>query len=153
MRKIKRKYKSPRSPWDTVQIQEERKILREFGLRRKKELWKSQAILRKFRRRARLLIATKNKEEVNILIDKMKRFGFITEKNATLDDVLALNVKDVLNRRLQTIVLKKGGAKGIKEARQMITHGNVYIDDRKTKHPSYLVTTEEENKIAFLKAN
>ncbi len=149
MRKIKRKYKSPRTPWNTTQIKEERKLLMEFGLRRKKELWKAQATLRNFRRRARLLIAAANKEEEKILIQKMEKLGFITKQDATLDDILALNIKNILNRRLQTLVYKKGIAKGVKHARQLITHGHVYIGGKKTKHPAYLVATEEEDKIGI----
>ena len=149
MRKLRRKYKSPRTPWDSIQIKDERKLLNEFGLRRKREMWRAQAILRNFRRRARILIAAANKEQEKVLLERLKKLGFVTKKDATLDDVLALTLKDVLNRRLQTIVFRKGAAKTMRHARQMITHGHVYVGERRTLHPSYIVATDEEGMVSF----
>ncbi len=149
MRRLRRKIKSPRTPWDSIQIKDNRKVLREYGLRRRKEILRAQAILRNFRRRARQLIASEDKQLEKILLEKMKRLGFIIEKDATLDNVLALTVNDVLNRRLQTVVYRKGTSKSIRHARQMIIHGHVYIGQRKIRHPSYIVPVEEEGTIHF----
>ncbi len=65
-----------------------------------------------------------------------------------LDDVLALTVNDVLERRLQTLIFKKGHAKSINQARQVIVHGHVSVDKRKVVFPSYLVPLEEEKRIS-----
>ncbi len=146
MRKLKKRYKKPKRPWDSSRIEEERKILKEFGLRRKKEIWVAEAIVREFRRRARNLIAVKDEKETKALLDKLVRLGLL-EKGQTLENVLALNVGDVLNRRLQTLVFKKGFAETIKHARQMITHGHVCIGDRRITFPSYIVPVEEEKLI------
>jgi small subunit ribosomal protein S4 len=146
MRRIRNKYKRPRRPWDKTQIKESKKLMEDYGLRRQKEIWIAQNILRGFRERARTLAATKNKEEEKILIDRLAKLGLL-KKESGLDDVLALTLKDVLNRRLQTIVLRKGIAKTMKQSRQMIVHGHVFIESRKTTFPSYLVTSEDEGKI------
>ncbi|HDH91682.1 MAG TPA: 30S ribosomal protein S4 [Candidatus Aenigmarchaeota archaeon] len=146
MRRFKKKYQKPKKPWEKARIEEEKKLMKEYGLRRKKEIWRAEAILRKYRRMARELNARMDKEKEKILIQKLIRLG-ILNNGATLDDVLELSVKDILNRRLQTIVYKKGLANTIKQARQLIVHGHVYIKGRKVIWPSYLVPREEEDKI------
>ncbi len=151
MRRPRKKFKNPKTPWNLRRLKEERKILTQYGLRRKKELRIAQEILRNFRRRARDLIAVGNKEEEKVLIEKMKKLGLLTKKEPTLDDILELNVTDILERRLQTIVFKKGMANSIKHARQLVTHGHISIDGRRIKFPSYLVTVDEEKKIDWYK--
>jgi len=147
MKRFRKKYKRPRKPWDKALLEEERKIMIEFGLRRKKELWRAKEELRKYRKMARDLNAIRDKEKEKILIQKLYKLGLIPSSNATLDDVLSLTVKDLLNRRLQTIVYKKGLANTIKQARQFIVHGHVKVNGRRIIYPSYLVSREEEDKI------
>ena len=146
MRNIRRKFSRPKAHWDTTRIADERDLLKDYGLMTKRELWKSEAILRNFRQRARDLIAVENKTEERVLIEKLAKLG-ILKKDSTLDDVLALNVRDILNRRLQTIVFNKGIAKTPMQARQLIVHGHVLIDDEKTTFPSYMIPAESENKV------
>jgi small subunit ribosomal protein S4 len=147
MKRFRKKYKKPRRPWDKALLEEERKIMIEFGLRRKKELWRAREELRKYRRMARDLNARRDKEKEKVLIQKLYRLGLLPSPSATLDDVLSLTVKDLLNRRLQTIVYKKGLANTIKQARQFIVHGHVRINGRRIVYPSYLVSRDEEDKI------
>jgi small subunit ribosomal protein S4 len=147
MKRFRKKYKKPRRPWDKALLEEERKIMVEFGLRRKKELWRAKEELRKYRRLARDLNARRDKEKEKVLIQKLYRLGLLPSASATLDDVLSLTVKDLLNRRLQTIVYKKGLANTIKQARQFIVHGHVKINGRRIVYPSYLVSRDEEDKI------
>jgi len=146
MRRQRKKYEKPKRPWDKTRIEREKELLKKFGLRRKREIWRAESLLRKYRRLARELAAKKDKEKEKILIEKLARFG-ILKKNANLDDVLGLTVEDILNRRLQTIVFKKGLANTIKHARQLIVHGHITINNRKIVYPSYLVPKEEEDKI------
>ncbi len=144
MRKFKKKLKRPRTPWDSARLEEETKLLKEFGLRRKREIWSAEEIVRNFRRRARSMIAVKDERKTKIMIDKLAEMG-MTQKGQGLEHVLQLKASDLLNRRLQTIVFKKGFAKTIKEARQSIIHGHVYVDGRRTKFPAFLVPIEKEN--------
>jgi len=150
MRRLKKKYKKPRKPWDKARIEKEKELMKKYGLRRKREIWRAEAILRNFRRRARELAAKKDKEAEKILLDKLYRLGLL-EKNATLDDVLSLTVEDILERRLQTMVFKKNLANTPKHARQLIVHGHIAVDGRRTIYPSFLVTRELEDKISFYK--
>ena len=146
MRKMRKTFKRPKSPWNSALIEEEKRLLREFGLKNKKELWKARSILREYRRRARDITANKNKEEEKILLEKLVKFNLL-ERHQGIDDVLALTVEDILNRRLQTIVFRKNLANTIKQARQFIVHGHIKIAGRKVTFPSYFVPADEEGKI------
>jgi small subunit ribosomal protein S4 len=66
---------------------------------------------------------------------------------ASLDDILNLKIEDILERRLQTIVMRKMGIKSPFQARQVVIHGHVSIGNRKVNLPGYLVKKEDESKI------
>lgn len=146
MKRQRKKYEKPKRPWDKERIGKEKELMKKFGLRRKRELWRAETILRKYRRIARQLIAKKDREMEKTLIKKLEKMGLLVG-NSTLDDVLSLGVEDILERRLQTIVFRKGLSRTIKHARQLIVHGKVRIDGRKIFYPSYMVPKDEENKI------
>jgi len=108
-------------------------------------------MLSKFRGIARSLFgmpSSKRKILEAQLLNKLKRMGILSE-NAVLDDVLDLTVESILERRLQTIVFKKGLAKTIHQARQLIVHGHIAIGGRKVFSPGYLVLKDEEDKIEY----
>lgn len=151
MRKSKKKYKRPKMIWDKARIERDRELKKTFGLSKKHEIWKAETLLRKFRRLARRLAATKDKRTEKELIDRLAKLG-ITGHGAGLDDVLGLTVENILNRRLQTIVFKRGLAKTPREARQLIVHGHVKIGDKKASYPSYLVPKTEEDRIIVVRS-
>lgn len=146
MRRSRKKYERPLRMWDKKRIEREKEILKNFGLRRKREIWKAEALLRKYRRMARKLAVKKDKKLEKALIEKLTKLG-VLNKNANLDDVLSLIPENILERRLQTIVHRKGFVNTIKQARQFVAHGHVVIDKRKILHPGYLVPKAEEKKI------
>jgi small subunit ribosomal protein S4 len=148
MKKQKRKFERPRKIWDKVRIDEEKKLMQNYGLVRKKEVWRTESILRNYRGLARHLAAGRDKEKEKILLDKLFRMGLIS-KDASLDDVLALTVDKVLERRLQTLVFRKGMAKSAKQARQYIVHGHIAFEGRRMKWPSTLINIGGEDKIGF----
>jgi small subunit ribosomal protein S4 len=146
MRRLKKKYKRPRRPWDAARIKEEKTVSKEYGLRRKREIWKAQALLRNFRERARERISAEGAKKGTALLSKLQSLGLLPA-GAGLDDVLALGVENILERRLQTQVFRKGLAKTPRQARQLIVHGKVRVGARKIIYPSYMVKVEEEDKI------
>lgn len=150
MRKSKKKYKRPKMIWNKARIERDKKLKKDFGLVRKREIWKVETLLRKYRRLARRLAATKDKKMEKELVNRLEGLGFL-ERGAGLDDVLGMTVEAILERRLQTIVFKKGSAHTPKEARQMIVHGHVKIGGIKASYPSYLVPKIEEDKIEVIK--
>jgi small subunit ribosomal protein S4 len=148
MRKIKRQYKKPKMPWNKERMDKEDLLIKNYGLRKKQEIWKLESILRSYRRRARNLAAKKDKVEEKILLDKLYKMGLLN-KTATLDNVLSLKIEDIISRRLQTIILKKTIANTVKQARQLITHGHIAVDGRRITHPGFMVIRDMENKIEF----
>lgn len=148
MRRIGKRFKKPRMSWESGEIVERHALMKNYGLRRRREILIAQEILRNYRRRARELIAEQDEEKVKPLVGKLIKLGLLKEGQG-LDDILALTVNDILERRLQTIVWKKGYASTALHSRQSITHGHVMIDSKRVKSPAYLVPVEEEAKIVF----
>ena len=148
MKRKHKTYSKPKRPFDKERIEEEAIIKKEFGLKNKKEIWKAEAKIKSIREKAKKLISSKP-EEQKALFDRLKKIGINVNSIA---DVLALDKKDYLNRRLQTIVLKKKLATTIKTARQLITHKKIIINKRIVNIPSYVVPVELENKISLKKA-
>ena len=148
MRKIRKKFKNPRMSWDSDNIAERKGIIRDYGLRRRREILIAQEILRNFRRRARDLIAEQDEEKTKALLEKLVKLGLLA-KGQGLDDVLALTVNNILDRRLQTVVWKKGFATTAKQARQFITHCHVTVSGKVVRSPAYIVPTQEETGIVI----
>lgn len=150
-RKHRKKYQTPLHPWQGDRITEEKEILKEYGLRRKKEIWRISSMLRRFKSQAKRLVAQQTEQartEEKLLIQKLAKLNLISE-NAKLDEILGLELKDLLDRRLQAQVCLKGLAKTMKQSRQLIVHGHIRIGDQKVNVPSYLVSMDEENLIGF----
>jgi len=148
----RKKYETPKHPWQRDRIEEERIILKEYGLKNKKEIWKMVSLLRSFSNQVKKLIAAKDNQaekEKALLLKRLHLLGLI-KKTAQLDDILSLTQKDIMERRLQTIVHRKGLAKSMKQARQFIVHGHIKIKDKKMTIPSYSVKKEEEDFITFV---
>jgi small subunit ribosomal protein S4 len=147
----RKKYETPRFLWRRDTLQEELKLLGQYGLRNKHELWRHKTTLSKFRGIARSLIGKTPEEREkmeNELLTRLKKIGVLQE-TAALDNVLDLAIEDVLERRLQTIVFRKGLAKTSYQARQLITHGHIVIGNRRVTVPSYIVSREEEAQLAY----
>ncbi|MEM3881324.1 MAG: 30S ribosomal protein S4 [Candidatus Bathyarchaeia archaeon] len=150
-KKQRKKYETPRFPWRKDVLQEELKLLGQYGLRNKHELWRHKTFLSKTRGIARLLIGKPPEERAkmeNELLLRLKKFGILPE-TAVLDNVLDLSIEDILERRLQTLVFRKNLAKTIYQARQLITHGHIAIGNRRVTVPSYLVSKEGEGQIGY----
>jgi len=150
-KKPKKKYRTPRHPWRSDTLQAELKIAGAYGLRNKRELWRAKTMVSDFRRFARSLLSMTPEQRAKMerqLLDKLFRLGLLP-KDAVLDDVLDLKTEDLLERRLQTIVYRKGLAKTIHQARQFIVHGHIAIGDRKIRCPGYIVKRDEEELIQY----
>ena len=148
----RRIWKKPKRPLNYNLMMDELKTLGTFGLKTKKELWKTRTHLSKLRHQARALLALTQevrKEKEPVLINSLSKIGLV-DKNSTLDAVLNLQVNDLLSRRLQTIVQKKLYFKTPYHARQAIVHGHIMIDDRIITIPSYIVKVDEESMIHLI---
>jgi small subunit ribosomal protein S4 len=150
-RKLRKKYEVPRILWEKERIDEESALVKEYGLKNIKEIWIAKEELRKIRRQARKMLGLgeKGQKEFEVLANRITKMGYGSSK--AIEDVLGLNTKAVLDRRLQTLVLKKGLARSMKQARQLITHGFIAIDGKKVSTPGRLVTIDQEEKISYYK--
>jgi small subunit ribosomal protein S4 len=148
----RKKYETPNHPWKEERISAENELIQKYGLKNKREIWKAETTLRKYRGQARELLAGSEdpqvKKETNQLIQHLTRLNILL-LNSTLDDVLALDTEAILARRLQTLAYLKGFANTPKHARQLISHGHIAIGDRRITVPSYRVTKGEESKIGY----
>lgn len=151
-RKPKKKFKGPEHPWQAERIEEEKKLLRDYGLLRKKEIWKFNTLLSNYKNQAKNSIASRSKQgdlEGQLLLTKLRKYRMISD-TAGMDDVLGLGVKDLLERRLQTVLVRKQKALSMKQSRQFILHGHIMVDGRKVTSPSYLVSMSDEEKLSFM---
>ena len=147
----RRKFDTPRFPWRKDILGEELKLLGTFGLRNKHELWRHETQLSKFRGIARSLIGKPADERIkmeNELLVRLKKLAVLQE-TAVLDDVLDLSIEDLLERRLQTLVFRKGLTKTVHQARQLVTHGHITLNGRRVTVPGYVVSREEEKNLAY----
>lgn len=151
-RRLKKKYEIPMRIWDAGRITEEDGLKKEYGLKNTRELWIARKVLRKIRREARRLLSLgeRGKDGAMDLLASSVRLGF-AKAGTTLDGLLALNMRDILERRLQTRVVKLGFAKTMNQARQLIAHGFIAVNGRKISVSSYTVPVSEERGIAFYK--
>nr|AOZ56036.1 ribosomal protein S4 [uncultured korarchaeote] len=148
-RKQRKKYITPKHPWDKARLEKELELVAKYGLRNKREIWRAAAIVRKYRRIAMQLQALPEDQREPLqsqILSKLTKLGVLPPES-TLDDILGLTVSNVLDRRLQTVVYKKGLAKSIWHARQLITHRHIAVNGRVIKTPSYLVPVDEEDKV------
>jgi len=145
---IKRKRKlfsRPKKLFDRARMDEENVLIKRYGLKNKREIWKAKTAVSKLRRRAKALIGKDIKEQQKFF-DKLNKMGIAV---TDVSDVLALTEEDLFERRLQTMIVKKKLATTAKGARQLIVHKNVLVDGKVVNIPSFVVTTELEDKITL----
>lgn len=150
-RKQKKKYVAPKKPFDSDRFEQELQMIGIYGLRNKKELWKHKTELSNYRRQARNLLAlpvTEREKEERELVNKLSRLGILTTE-PTLDHVLDLTMENLLERRLQTVVFRKGLASSMHHARQLVTHGHIALDSAKVDTPQRIITVAEEDRIQY----
>jgi len=145
---IKRKRKlfsRPKKLFDRTRMDEENVLIKRYGLKNKREIWKAKTAVSKLRRRAKGLIG-KDMEEQQKFFDKLNKVGM---KITDVSDVLALTEESVFERRLQTMLVRKKLATTPKGARQLIVHKNVLVDGKVVNIPSFVVTKEMEDKLSL----
>ena len=148
-----KQYETPNHPFQGERIADEHSLIERYGLKNKEELWRAQSELRSYRREARELLAQPQEEQTvkqrrEEFLGRLKRVGVLDEGD-DLGDILGLEIESVLERRLQTVVYRKGLANTTQQARQFIVHGHVLVGDQRQQIPSYVVDVDEEGLVAF----
>merc|ERR1712032_1775684 len=132
----------------------EMKVVGEYGLKNKREVWRVQYALARIRTAARTLLTLEEKSEARIfqgeaLLRRMTRLGLLLEGERKLDYVLGLTVQKIMERRLQTKVFKLGLAKSIHHARTLIRQRHIRVGKQICNIPSFLVRVDSEKHIDF----
>ena len=148
-KKPRKNYKTPRNLWQIDQLAKDLNIMGIYGLRNKHELWKAETELSRIRKQARMLLAEpieKRMESESKLLNSLSRKNIVSS-GALLDDVLSLTVENLLERRLQSVVHRKGIVPTIQMARQAVVHGHIKIKNRVMNRPGYTVEADEESTV------
>lgn len=157
--KKSKSYETPKHPWQETRMAAEVQLVKAYGLRNKKEVWKAASMLRMYRSEARKLLANVAggqeggleghlKTQSEEILSKLIRYGII-KQDSNIDDILSLKTENILERRLQTQVLRLGLARTVLQARQFITHGHISVNGRKATIPGMLVSKEDEMRIGY----
>lgn len=150
-RRNRKKFQKPADIWNKERIEEEHKLRDDYGLKNLNELWRATSEIRRIRRNVRAVLSGKVSESTGKdLVSRLSRYGIVKD-GASLDDLLVITPQNVLDRRLQSVVLRKGMAKTSRQARQLVAHGFIAINGRRAKSPGYIVSKSEENAIAYYK--
>jgi len=144
IKKKRKLFSRPKKLYDRTRMDEENVLVKRYGLKNKREIWKAKSVVSKLRRQAKALIG-KDDSEQKTFFEKLNRMGF---QIADVSDVLALTEENLLDRRLQTIVFKKKLANTPNQARQFIVHKTVLVNGGVVDAPSFLVTRDLENEIS-----
>lgn len=150
-KKQRKKYSTPGHPWNKERIEAEKKVIRGYGIRRKNEIWKMNSILKDIQRQAKTIIGSRTSQseiEKERLLAKIYKLGFLP-KNSGIGEVLNLQLKDVLERRLQTLIVRKKLANTMLQARQFIVHYHISVNGKKISSPSYIVPISDEPQIGY----
>lgn len=138
MRRFKKKYSSSKV-FDSYVLQKHKNIIKEYGLRNKKQIWITEGLISKYKKV--VLKYAVNSLYLTQVLDKLLRLGVIKEKNK--EEIETLEIDNFLQRRLQTVVAKLK-ATTLYHARQLITHGHIKVNATRVKSPSFLVRLDSQ---------
>jgi small subunit ribosomal protein S4 len=152
-RRNRRKFEKPKRRWNLERIKNDNELIEQYGLKSMKELWKAQTEISRIRSNARELLSGSSKYTEDVkgkILGRLARLG-VVKGDSTLDALLDLKENALLERRLQTVVFRKGLARSINQARQLTVHGFISINGKRVNRPGYMVDSQLEKFIGYYK--
>ena len=150
--KQRKKFVSHKKRWDKNTIVSEAELVNDYALKNKKEIRKVELLISKYKKIAKELnrnSTTKESEQAKHFIETLKSRGILNPEATSLDEILDINLRDILERRLSNIIYKLKYAKTPKQARQFVVHRHVKVGGKVIDSPSYLTTLAEEASVEF----
>ena len=149
----------PKNPFEKERLDSELLLIGKYGLKNKREVWRTQYILQRIRKAARELLTLEQNDprrlfEGKALVDRMIKLGVLKNEEGKLDYVLGLTAQQFLDRRIQTIVQNNQFAKSIHQARVLIAQKKIALNKGTRNQivhiPSFIVRIVNETKIIKL---
>ena len=149
-----RTFRKPKRAFEKDRLEAEMKVVGQYGLRNKREMWRVNYALAKLRSAARSLLTLDAKDELRIfqgeaLLRRMTRLGLLNENEKSLDYVLGLTTSKIMERRLQTKVFKLQIARSVHHARVLIKQRHIRVGKQICNVPSFMVRQDSEKHIDF----
>lgn len=113
-----------------------------------------QITLAKLRKAARELLTLDENDprrifEGSALMKRMYKYGLLNENENKLDYILGLTLHRFMDRRLQTLVYRKGLAQSVHHARVLIRQRHIRLGKNLTNVPSVMIRVDQEKNIDF----
>ena len=151
------KTQTPTHPWRQARIDEEHALKEKYGLKKTggmREIWRERTSLRRYRNQAMKLIGRVDTSEGHFAKEKEQLISSLTRKGllpegASVGDVLQIDIDQMLSRRLQSVVYRRGFAPTMRSSRQLIMHGHISIGEQKMTVPGYHILKEEEELLQY----
>ncbi len=151
--KHRKKYVSHKKRWDKKTIVDEAVLVNDYALKNKTEIRKVEMEISKIKKIAKSLNRTVESKEGDIaknFVEKLKVNGYLNVDATSLDEVLEIKLRNILERRLSNIVYKNKLARTPIQARQFVVHRHITVNGKLVDSPSFMVPLNLESTVSFV---
>ena len=151
--KHRKKYVSHKKRWDKKTIVDEAVLVNDYALKNKTEIRKVEMEISKIKKIAKSLNRTIESKEGDVaknFVEKLKVNGYLNVDATSLDEVLEIKLRNILERRLSNIVYKNKLARTPIQARQFVVHRHVTVNGKLVDSPSFMVPLNLEATVSFI---